>query len=132
MLSMGIMVLSACANTEPTASTEAPTKQEQTNDMVHSKDISKGSYSDDDTFSQLHKLYRNNGEYVNFWIDNTGDKSITITIDGEGARVIKPGKNGHISAKVGKVTRIYEFMAVPSDGNGGTITFDYRIVQREN
>lgn len=129
MLSMS-MVLGAAAL--PAYASTAPTEQRQTNDMVRSKDISKGSYSDSQTFLQSHKLYRNNGKYVNFWIDNTGDRSVTITIDGEGAKEIAAGENGHISAKVGMLAKYCDFMAVPSDGNGGTITFDYRIKQRDN
>ena len=128
MLSMS-MVLGAAA-LSAYAST-APTEQGQTNDMVRAKDISKGSFSEDDTFRYKDTLYQNNGKYVNFWIDNTGDKSITITIDGKGAREIKPGKNGHISAKVGMLARDYEFMAKPTSDSGGTITFDYRIKQRD-
>lgn len=123
---LGAMTLSACASTEPTP----PTEQEQANE-VRSKEIFTGSFSEDDTFVYQRELYENNGEYVNFWIDNTGDKSVTITIDGKGAREIKPGKNGHISAKVGMLARDYEFMAVPSSDSGGTITFDYRIKQTD-
>ena len=123
-MALGTMALSACTSTEPTP----PTEQEQANE-VRSKEIFTGSFSEDDTFLQPHELYRNNGAYVNFWIDNTGDKSVTITIDGKGARVIEPGKNGHISAKVDKKTRYYKFMATPSSDSGGTITFDYRIKQ---
>ncbi len=129
ILSMS-MVLGAAAL--PAYASTAPTEQGQTNDMVRSKDISKGSYSDSQTFLQSHKLYRNNGKYVNFWINNTGDRSITITIDGAGAREIKPGKSGHISATVGRLTGYYDFMAVQTDGNGGTMSFDYRIAQRDN
>ena len=127
---LGGVTLSACASTEPTA-TIAPTEQEQANDMVRLKEIFSGSYSADDTFRYKGTLYQNNGKYINFWIDNTGDKSITITIDGKGAREIEPGKNGHISAKVGMLARDYEFMATPTSDSGGTITFDYRIKQRD-
>ncbi len=127
VLSMGMMVLSACGNTEQT---EAPTEQAQTSE-VRSKEIFSGSYSDDDTFLQSYKLSKDNGNYVNFWIDNTGERSVTIRIDEKGDTEIKAGESGHISAKVGGLKKYYDFMAVPSDGNGGTITFEYDIKQTD-
>lgn len=83
-----------------------------------------GGYSD--TFSLTSK----NGEYVNFWIKNTGDHSIDIQINKGSSRTIKPGKSGHVYAEVGYFTSKYTFKAYPT--TSGKIKFDYRIAQRDN
>ncbi len=98
---------------------------------LREKEIFTGSFSADDTFVLSQKLYENNGKYINFWVNNTGDRSVTIKINGKDVREIAAGENGHISAKVGMLATYYDFMAVPSDGNGGTITFEYRIKQTD-
>ena len=92
-------------------------------------DVSSGSYYGT-SFSTSYSLKKSNGENINFWIDNKGNTSVVITINGEQARTIRPGQNGHITAKAGFFSKTYTFKAVPTP-SGGNIDIDYRIAQRD-
>ena len=82
-------------------------------------------------FQATYRLKKRNGAKVNFWIKNTGDVSVRITINGDQKKTIAPGKSGHISAPVGSLRSKYKFKAVPTP-NGGKISIDYRIAQRDD
>lgn len=69
------------------------------------------------------------GGTVNFWIRNQGFDPVEITINRAGARVIEPGAEGHISAKVSWNTEPYLFEAKPA-GDTGSVDIDYKIAQR--
>nr|WP_202128604.1 hypothetical protein [Paenibacillus dendrobii] len=88
-----------------------------------------GSYSGTE-FQATYPLKKSNGAKVNFWIKNTGNVSVRITINGDQKRTLAPGKNGHISAPVGFLSSEYKFKVVPTP-NGGKISIDYRIAQRD-
>ena len=88
-----------------------------------------GSYSGTE-FQATYPLKKSNGAKVNFWIKNTGDVSVRITIKGDQKRTLAPGKSGHISAPVGSLSSKFKFIAVPTP-NGGKISIDYRIAQRD-
>jgi len=88
-----------------------------------------GSYSGTE-FQATNPLKKSNGAKVNFFIKNTGDVSVRITINGDQKRTLAPGKSGHISAPVGSLSSKYKFKAVPTP-NGGKISIDYRIAQRD-
>ncbi|MGG3280612.1 hypothetical protein [Paenibacillus solani] len=81
-------------------------------------------------FQATYPFKKSNGAKVNFWIKNTGDVSVKITINGRQKRTIAPGKSGHISAPVGFLSGDYKFKAVPTP-NGGDISINYRIAQRD-
>lgn len=88
-----------------------------------------GSYSGTE-FQAAYRLKKRNGAKVNFWIKNTGDVSVKITINGDQKRTLAPGKSGHISTSVGSLSSKYKFKAVPTP-NGGKISIDYRIAQSD-
>lgn len=69
------------------------------------------------------------GGTVNFWIRNEGFDPVEITINRTGARVIEPGAEGHISAKVSWDAESYLFEAKPA-GETGSVDIDYKIAQR--
>lgn len=96
-----------------------------------SKDYAAKSGSHSGTeFQATYRLKKRNGAKVNFWIKNTGDVSVKITINGDQKRTLAPGKSGHISASVGSLSSKYKFKAVPTP-NGGKISIDYRIAQKD-
>ncbi|MFF2017991.1 MULTISPECIES: hypothetical protein [Paenibacillus] len=96
-----------------------------------SKDYAAKSGSSSGTeFQATYPLKKSNGAKVNFWIKNTGNVSVRITINGDQKRTLAPGKSGHISAPVGSLSSEYKFKAVPTP-NGGDISIDYRIAQRD-
>lgn len=88
-----------------------------------------GSYSGTQ-FQDTYRLKKKNGAKVNFWIKNTGDVSVKITINGDQKKTLAPGKSGHISAPVGFLNSKYKFKAIPTP-NGGKISIDYCIAQRD-
>jgi hypothetical protein len=88
-----------------------------------------GSYSGTE-FQATYPLKKSNGAKVNFWIQNTGDVSVKITINGGQKRTLAPGKSGHISAPVVSLSSDYKYKAVPTP-NGGKISISYRIAQRD-
>ncbi|WP_342437011.1 hypothetical protein NSS79_27985 [Paenibacillus sp. FSL L8-0436] len=92
-------------------------------------DVSSGSYSGTG-FSTSYKLSSANGKNVNFWINNTGDVSVKITINGGSEATFAPGKSGHIFAPVGHFASEYKFKASATP-NGGDISIDYKIAQRD-
>lgn len=88
-----------------------------------------GSYSGTQ-FQATYQLKKSNGAKVNFWIKNTGNVSVKITINGGQKKTLAPGKSGHISAPVGFLSKDYKFKAVPTP-NGGKISINFRIAQRD-
>lgn len=86
-----------------------------------------GSHSGTE-FQAAYTFKKRNGAKVNFWIKNTGDVSVRISINGDQKRTLAPGKSGHVSVEVGSLSRKYKFKAVPTP-NGGKISIDYRIAQ---
>ncbi|MFF2911729.1 MULTISPECIES: hypothetical protein [Bacillales] len=113
-------------------STESSSENYATEDGVikpFDMDVSSGSYSGTG-FSTTYKLSSANGKTVNFWIKNTGDVSVKITINGGSETTFAPGKSGHISASVGVFASNYVFKASATP-NGGSIGIDYKIAQRD-
>lgn len=102
-------------------------------DIIYPADMEiepNGSYSGSG-FETSYTLNKKNGDTVNFYVENTGNVDIKITINGSGARTISAGKSGHISATVSSISKKYTFKAVPTP-NGGSIKMNYRIAQRTN
>lgn len=92
--------------------------------------IDENSLTEVDEFSRYFELAKGGGKYINFWAKNTGRNDIAITINDKERRVIKTGDSGHISVKAGTLTKRYAFDAEPTP-NGGRISLDYRIAQRD-
>ncbi|QPR67048.1 hypothetical protein I6G82_17590 [Lysinibacillus macroides] len=95
---------------------------------LHGIDIARGTYSGGQ-FIDKYRVSKRNGEMLNFWIKNTGNTDIKITIDEKGGAIFQPGEQGHISTSVGFFAKTYEFKAAPLH-NGGNIRMEYGLSQR--
>ena len=126
MLSMS-MVLGAAA----LPAYVSTTTQKQEEIMPRDYDVSSGSEENIVELNRPHTLDKKRGKYINFWIKNTGDKDIAITINGEAERIISPGKQGHTYIEASFFKKEYIFKAVPSSV-GGRISLDYNIAQRDS
>lgn len=71
-------------------------------------------------------LNNKKGQNVNFWIQNTGDNNIKISINDKEERVLEPGRQGHISKKLGYWSKEYVFKAT-SEKDGRRINMKYNI-----
>lgn len=106
-----------------------PASAESTESSSKNYTVDRGT-STGTQFQATYPLKKSNGEKVNFWIKNTGNVSVKITINKDQKRTLAPGKSGHISAPVGSLSKKYKFEAVPTP-NGGEISIDFRIAQRD-
>lgn len=120
-LTVAALLISSCGQ-------QAASPQQETAEGLLIKDGSEDAVVE---FNYTVELTKGNGEYVHFWIENTGDKNIAITINDDAEVTIGPGEEGETSVKTGMFAKDYVCKAVPS-GAGGRISFDYQIVQREN
>lgn len=120
-LTMAALLISSCGQ-------QAESLQQETAEGLLIKDGSEDAVVE---FNYTVELTKGNGEYVHFWIENTGDKDIAITINETAEVIVAPGEEGETSVKTGMFAKDYVCKAVPS-GAGGRISFDYQIVQREN
>ena len=112
------------------AEAPAPVKTSAGNSIVAPLDLAGGDVKNATDWEKTIKLSKSNGSTVNFYIENKGAVSITISINGENARSLAPGEKGHISARVtGFTAKNYKFKAVPT--SSGEITFRYDIAQRD-
>ncbi|CDC25927.1 putative lipoprotein [Clostridium sp. CAG:505] len=119
-LTMAALLISSCGQ-----QTESP--QQDTSEGLL---INDGSQEEVVEFNHTVELTKGNGEYVHFWIENTGDKDIAITINETAEVIVAPGEEGETSVKTGMFAKDYVCKAVPS-GAGGRISLAYRITQGE-
>ena len=119
-LTMAALLISSCGQ-----QTESP--QQDTSEGLL---INDGSQEEVVEFNHTVELTKGNGEYVHFWIENTGDKDIAITINEAAEVIVAPGEEGETSVKTGMFAKDYVCKAVPS-GAGGRISLAYRITQGE-
>lgn len=117
---MAALLISSCGQ-----QTESP--QQDTSEGLL---INDGSQEEVVEFNHTVELTKGNGEYVHFWIENTGDKDIAITINETAEVIVAPGEEGETSVKTGMFAKDYVCKAVPS-GAGGRISLAYRITQGE-
>lgn len=114
------------------AEAPAPVKTSAGNSIVAplDLDLAGGDVKNATDWEKTIKLSKSNGSTVNFYIENKGSVSITISINGSNSRSFAPGEKGHITANVtGLVSKNYKFKAVPT--SSGEITFRYDIAQRD-
>lgn len=80
------------------------------------------------------KLNKDNGKYVNLYVENKGSGPVVATINGKSERTFKKGESGHIYVEVTQgwfgADKEYEFKVVPGT-NGGTVNIHYEIAQRD-
>ncbi|MEZ2659505.1 hypothetical protein ACBP89_15695 [Aneurinibacillus aneurinilyticus] len=124
-VALSALVVGLIAGTGIIPAFAEPTKSLSSKDYA----AKSGSYSGTE-FQATYSLKKSNGANVNFWIKNTGNVSVKITINGGQKKTFAPGTNGHISAPVGIFSSNYKFKAVPTP-NGGKISIDYSIAQRD-
>lgn len=93
--------------------------------------IASGYLYDATQFTETYRLDRENGANVNFYVENLGNISVEITINGGVSKILAPGQSGHISYPVVFFVPEYKFKAVPTP-NGGNISIYYSIAQRDS
>lgn len=97
--------------------------------------IATGNYDSNIEMIVSKKLNRDNGKYVNFYVENKGNISVVATINGEVPRTYAPGEKGHISLEVTQgwfgFDKDYEFK-VESVKDGGSVNIYYEIAQRNS
>lgn len=98
--------------------------------------LASGNLLDSDTGLEMSMtLNKDNGQYVNLYVENIGSTSVKATINGQNERTFKPGESGHISLEVTQgwfgFDKSYEFKVV-SATNGGVISIHYEIAQRDS
>ena len=110
-----------------------PVSAEENDDLIqpHDMSIASGYLYDATQFTETYKLTYENGRFVNFYVENLGDVSVEITINGAGAKTLAPGQSGQISCAVIFLIPEYKFKAVPTP-NGGNISIYYSIAQRDS
>lgn len=110
-----------------------PVSAEENDGLTQSRgmNLASGYLYDATQFTETYKLTYENGRFVNFYVENLGDVSVEITINGAGAKTLAPGQSGHISCAVIFLIPEYKFKAVPTP-NGGNISIYYSIAQRDS
>ncbi|MDO4711746.1 MAG: hypothetical protein Q4A75_07180 [Peptostreptococcaceae bacterium] len=108
----------------------------QANEAVYDDMVSKMRITDDEDHNEKdlkveEKLYKENGEEVNFWVRNDGDREVIIS-NGDQRENVSPKKSKHISANVtkgfGEGGEKFKFEVTSSDPNKN-INVAYRIIQ---
>lgn len=96
--------------------------------------VASGTIKDDSGLDLDKKLNRDNGKYVNFYVENLGNDPVKITINGQNSRTLEAGESGHIDMEVTQGLfggdKTYTFKAVAGT-NGGTVHINYTIYQRD-
>lgn len=147
-----ILILAGCSENEVSEGSEEVKeilieKVDSDKDVAQSTEISSENYETDSgivpyymeiekgthtrtQFSATYKLSSSNGKNVDFCVINNGEVDVKVTINEEFGETYAPGEDDCITAPVGFFDKNYEFKAVPTP-NGGQISIDYRIVQRD-
>lgn len=92
--------------------------------------ITNGNYSGDVAYSSTWTLDRNNGKYLNFYVENNGTSSVTLTINGSGARTLAPGQSGHIYRTVNSTSQTFTVRCAATV-SGNAIDIFYALAQRD-
>lgn len=81
------------------------------------------------------KLNKDNGKYVNLYVENKGSSSVIATINDQSSRTFKKGESGHIYVEVTQGAlggdKSYNFKVVAGT-NGGMVDIYYKIAQRDS
>lgn len=81
------------------------------------------------------KLNKDNGKYVNLYVENKGSGSVIATINDQSSRTFKKGESGHIYVEVTQGAlggdKSYNFKVVTGT-NGGMVDIYYKIAQRDS
>lgn len=108
---------------------ESNTLKVESNTLEGNMEISSGSYSGISFGTAEYALNKSNGEYVIFWVKNTGKVNVKIIINNYSKElIIEPDKEGYITEEFSKDEQNFAFKAVPTP-NGGNISIEYKIRQ---
>ena len=116
----------ACT-TDETAIPNQAVSSESSEIMPLELELAHGDVSNATDWEKTITLAKPNGDHANFYIENNGDTSITISINGSYQKEIAAGENGFVTATVSS-TKSYVFRAVPS--TSGKISVHYDLAQR--
>lgn len=119
-------VIPACA-TDAAAIPNQAVSSESSEIMPLDLELAHGDISNATDWEKAITLSKANGDHVNFYIENNGNTSITISINGSNKKEIAAGENGFVTATVSS-TKSYIFRAVPT--TSGKISFHYDLAQR--
>lgn len=80
-------------------------------------------------------MNKDNGKYVNLYVENKGSGSVIATINDQSSRTFKKGESGHIYVEVTQGAlggdKSYNFKVVTGT-NGGMVDIYYKIAQRDS
>ena len=132
MVSATVAVPAAAEKTEPVT---APVGMADAIEiMPREMPVANGEINDKSGLDISKTLNKNNGKYVNFYVENLGSNPVQITINDENERILEAGEKGHISMEVTQgifgADKTYKFKAVAGK-NGGTVHINYVIYQRD-
>ena len=128
-ITCAIFAISGCAterkeNNNPVGITES------VEIMPHDSSIDDGNINNITGFNTTYKLNKDNGKYVNLYVENNGSNDVVATINDSNKRTFKSGEKGHISVEVTQGDKEYMF-EVHTGKNGGTVNIYYKIAQRD-
>ena len=108
--------------------------------MPRDKPVADGTINDPSGYEFEDDLDRDDGKYVNFYVENLGNNPIVASIYIDGSddpseeRTFQPGETGHIFVEVTQgflgFNKDYKFTLVPG-ANGGTVYASSIIYQRD-
>ena len=111
IIAIPLIVMSKTVNEDPT--------------RIQLEDLS-DTYSGSD-FKETYYLNVGSGKDVNFWVKNTGESDILISLDGKGLKEpLAAGEEGEVTSTSGLFSRSYNFKVV-SKPKGENMEFEYRI-----
>lgn len=102
--------------------------------MPRDVSIDEGDKNNETGLNDSYKLNRENGKYVNLYVENKGSNDVVATINDTNEKTFKPGAKGHISVEVTQGIfggdKTYTFKVVAGK-NGGNVNIHYSIAQRD-
>ncbi len=96
--------------------------------------IDEGDQNNATGLKASYNLNRENGKYVNLYVENKGSNDVVSTINDTNAKIFKPGAKGHISVEVtqGILGGDQDYLfRVAAGKNGGTVNIHYSIAQQD-
>lgn len=101
--------------------------------MPRDLSIDEGDENSVTGLNDSYKLNRENGKYVNLYVENKGSNDVVASINDTSEKTFKPGAKGHISVEVTQGIfggdKEYTFKVVTGK-NGGSVDIYYKIAQK--
>lgn len=132
IISVVMILISSCRAISPGVNKTTEKESSHNGENITSVDdmgVSSGSYHGISFGTVEYALNKENGEYVIFWVKNTGEVDVRISINEYSKELtLHPNEEGFVSEEFSKDEQNFTFKAVPTL-NGGDISIDYRIKQ---